>query len=113
MNTDLTQKGGEVIVHIADRPEDVARATAAAAAITHADPTLQVRIIVNGSALDGLVNSAPALDEADGVTIEACSVGLKRRGIDETQLQTSTTPIDSAVVAIVFAQRAGAVYMRL
>lgn len=113
MKTELTQKRDEVIVHVADNPEDVARATGAGTAITQADPTLRVRIIVNGPALGGLLDSAAALDVTDGVTIEACTVGLSRRGIDESRLQTSVTLVDSAVVAIVFAQRAGATYVRL
>lgn len=113
MKTDPAQKGNEVIVHVADSPEDVARATAAGAAIIQADPSLQVRIIVNGPALTGLLDSAATLDVADGVAIEACSIGLGRRGIDETRLQTSVATVDSAVVAIVFAQRAGAAYVRL
>ncbi|MFK4760108.1 hypothetical protein ACI3KS_04150 [Microbacterium sp. ZW T5_45] len=113
MKTELTQKRHEVIVHVADNPEDVARATGAATAITQADRTLQVRIIVNGPALGGLLDSAPAVEVTDGVTIEACRVGLSRRGIDESQLQTPVSLVDSAAVAIVFAQRAGAAYVRL
>ena len=107
------QQSDEVVLHVSDTAEDVARANAAATALTQADPQLRVRILVNGPALAGLTDSSSAITPSDGVTVEACSVGLQRRGMLDKPLQADVQAVESAVVAIVEAQRAGAAYVRL
>lgn len=108
-----TKPSDEVILHVADHPEDVTRATAAGAALVQADPALRVRIIVNGPALGGVTDDAQPAAPVDGVSLQACQIGLRRRGFAADQLQSGIGTIESAVVAIVQAQRDGASYMRL
>lgn len=102
----------DVVLHASDGPEDVDRATAAGAAIIRADPALRVRVIVNGPALDRLISTAERVAPVDGVTVQACQVGMRRRGIEDG-LQPGIQTVASAVVSIVQAQREGASYVRI
>ena len=111
--TSTDHLSNDAVLHVANSPDDVARATAAAAALTNADPQLRVRVIVNGAALSGLTDAAAPIAAGDGVTVEACQVGLRRRRIPEGELQSGIGTVASAIVAIVSAQRSGASYVRL
>jgi len=107
------QQHDEVVLHVSDTAQDVARANAAATALTQADPQLRVRILVNGPALAGLTDSSSVITPSEGVTVEACRVGLQRRGMLDEPLQADVQSVESVVVAIVQAQRDGAAYVRL
>ena len=102
----------EVILHVADDPADVQRAVDAAAGLQAADPAVDVRVIVNGPALTGLTGEV-AVGLPDNTQIAACSVGLDRREIGPGELRPDVLTVPSAVVAIVEAQKAGAVYVRM
>lgn len=101
-----------VILHATDDPGDVQRALDAASGVRSLDPSLHVRIIVNGGALTGLTGAAD-LNPPEGTEVAACSVGLGRRGIDHDELRPGVQSVPSAVAAIVEAQLAGAAYVRL
>jgi len=111
--TGTTPSRNEIVLHVSDTPEDVSRAIAASSALAQADPAAQVRIIVNGAALDGVTESAPPVTLDEGVTVEACQIGLRRRGIGEDSLRPGVSTLTSAVVSIAEAQRRGASYIRL
>ena len=104
--------GHEVVLHVSDHPEHLARAVAAGASLAQDDPELEVRVIVHGAALEGVTSAAEPVTPANEVRVEACRIGLERRGITEDQLQSSVNTVASAVVAMVQAQRGGASYIR-
>ncbi len=106
------QSRREVILHVSDDPADVQRALDAAAGLEDSSLDVSVRVIVNGAALTGLTGEeAVALPEHTQVA--ACRVGMGRRGIDPGELRPAVQTVPSAVVAIVEAQMAGAVYVRI
>lgn len=106
------QSSKEVILHASDEAGDVQRAVEAASTLRATDPELEVRIIVNGPALSGLTGHDD-LEIPEGTQVEACSIGMGRRGIAEQELRPSVQTTPSAVVAIVRAQSAGAAYVRI
>lgn len=101
-----------VILHVSDTPEDLKRATDAARGIRDAYPGLTVRVIING---DALASVAPGsdVDVAEGVEVQACSLGLARRGFDGALLPDGVSTVPAAVTAIVEAQQQGALYVRI
>lgn len=101
-----------VILHASDAPADVARATDAARELRRAHPELAVRVIVNGDALAALTDGT-AVAAPDGVQVQACSTGLARRNLDPVRLPDTVGTVPAAVTAIVEAQLAGAVYVRI
>lgn len=103
----------EIVLHVSDTPEDVSRAVAAGSALSEADPATRVRIIVNGAALDGVTDSPTPVTLGEGVTVEACQVGLRHRGLAEHRLRPGVGTVASAVVSIAEAQRGGALYIRI
>lgn len=109
----MTVHRSHVVLHVSDGAEHLSRAAAAAESLASSHPHLQVRIIVNGAALDGLVATSEPVSIEGGVTIEACEVGMQRRDIDTTTLQPGIRTVPSAIAAIVDAQLAGAAYLRL
>lgn len=102
-----------VVLHVSDRAEDVPRAVAAAEALKQGNPGLDVRIIVNGPALNGVTDSAHPITAAGAATVEACALGMKRRSLPLETLQPDVLTVASSVVAIVEAQLAGAAYVRI
>lgn len=102
-----------VVLHVADKPEDVARAVDAAASLTQARPGLRVRIIVNGPALGGVVAESQRLAPNPATTVEACEIGMRRRDLTPDLLQPAVHTVASAVIALVDAQLAGAAYVRI
>jgi len=96
-----------VVVHVTDDPADLDRAVATAQSLREAFPDGEVRVIVNGPALDGLREgqSLPG--------VEACAIGLERRGIDTAALRAGVDVIPSAAMAIAEAQFKGAAYIRI
>ncbi|MCT1549000.1 DsrE family protein [Brevibacterium casei] len=106
------QTSKEVILHASDEAGDVQRAIEAANTLRATDPELEARIIVTGPALSGLTGH-DGLEIPEGVQVEACRIGMGRRGIAEQELRPSVQTTPSAVVTIVQAQSAGAAYVRI
>ena len=111
--TDSTARPHAVVLHVSDDPADVSRAVAAANSLAETHPDLGVRVIVNGAALEGLTSAGITLAPVEGASVEACSVGMKRRNMSADQLQPVVHTVASAVSALVEAQLAGAAYVRL
>lgn len=102
----------QVLLHVSDRSDDVARALTSAATLVGEQPQLRVRIIVNGPALDGLTGQE-TVEPAAGVRVEACEVGMTRREISAGDLRPGVETVASAVVALVQGQHSGAAYIRI
>ncbi|GAA4489451.1 hypothetical protein [Microbacterium panaciterrae] len=105
-----------VVLHVSDRPEDVARAIDSAHTLHANRPAYRIRIIVNGPALRGATVDGAPLDLSrlpEGAGIEACEVGMRSRGIPTDTLQAGVRTTASAVVALSEAQLAGAAYVRI
>lgn len=102
-----------VVLHCSDAAEDVQRAVAAASTITTDDPSIRAEVIVNGAALEGLRLASPPVEPGARVSVRACSMGLSKRGIPSSDLQTEVGLTDSAVVALSQAQFEGAAYLRI
>lgn len=100
-----------VLIHVTQSEHDVARGVRAASELSRSHPELRVRVIVNGSALDGLL--APGQLIPAGVEVDACSIGLGKRSIDVAGLPSGVEVVHSAVEEIALAQLAGAAYIRL
>lgn len=96
-----------VVVHVSEDPADVERAVSTAASLREAFPDAEVRVIVNGAALEGLRAGEPLPG------VEACAVGLGRRGIDAGSLRDGVKVIPSAAIALAEAQFDGAAYLRI
>lgn len=101
-----------VVLHASTDPADVRRALDAAATLETSDPDLHVRIIVNGPALSGLTGRDPVEVPAN-TRVEACLVGMGKRGITVDQLRPAVGTVSSAVAALAQAQFAGAAYIRI
>ncbi len=101
-----------VILHASQNPHDVTRAVTSARHLHAAHPGLDVRVIVNGPALDGLL-AADAPAAPDGVRVQACAVGLRKRGVAPDALPRGVETTPGAVTAIVEAELAGAAYVRI
>lgn len=109
----MTNRTDQVILHVSDKAGDVPRAVAAAETITRSKPGLNVRIIVNGPALNGLTDSAEKVNSREATTIEACKLGMQRQNLPLETLQPDVLTLSSSIVAIVEAQLGGAVYVRI
>ena len=103
----------EVVLHVSDAAEHLPRATAAATTLREARPGTRVRIIVNGPALDAVVADGVPLTVDEATSVEACELGLGRRGLDPEALQPGVRTVGSAVIALFDAQQAGASYIRI
>lgn len=103
----------KVVLHCSDAPGDVQRAVVAASTITSGDPSIRAEVIVNGPALEGLRVDSPQIEPDEKVTVRACSMGLSKRGIPSSDLQTEVGLTDSAMVALSHAQFHGAAYIRI
>ncbi|MGB4137119.1 MAG: hypothetical protein WA971_11175 [Microbacterium sp.] len=101
-----------VVIHASDAQEDIQRAVATAAALSDAYPGARIRIIVNGEALNAISQLDPE-DVPAGVGVGVCSVGLRRRGIDESGVPEGVEVVPTAPLAIVEEQFNGAAYLRL
>lgn len=101
-----------VVLHASQDPKDVARAVSAARHLHAHHPELDIRVIVNGPALDGLLAS-DAPTSSDGVRVQACAIGLGKRGADADALPQGVETVPGAVTAIVEAEIAGAAYVRI
>lgn len=104
MNADGSR---QVVVHASDDSADLDRAVATAQSLRDAFPDTEVRVIVNGPALDGL-REGQALPD-----VEACAIGLGSRGIDPASLRAGVEIIPSAAAALIEAQFEGAAYLRI
>jgi len=104
MNADGSRR---VVVHVSDDPGDLDRAVSTAQSLRDAFPDAAVRVIVNGPALDGLREGQPPPG------VEACAIGLQRRGIDAASLRAVVEVIPSAATVLVEAQFEGAAYIRI
>lgn len=104
---------GIVLLHVSDAAADLQRALGSARTLTADDPSVHVRVIVNGPALSGVTNGADAVTAPPRTTIEACQVGMRARGIRSDELQESVVTTPSAVVALARAQGEGAAYIRV
>lgn len=102
---------GAVVLHASDKEADVQRAMASADNLQQSFPGIRVHIVVNGPALDGLVDLEVNLD--DQVSLSACSVGLGKRNIDTGALSNRVNVVPTAPEVIIREQFAGAAYMRL
>lgn len=101
-----------VLLHVVDAIEDIGRAVSTAGTLRESFPGIRVTIVINGPALEGLASlDMSAVPEGTGVS--ACSVGLRRRSIDETTLPEGVQVVPTAPEAIVREQFAGAAYIRL
>ena len=101
-----------VLLHASNEPGDVQRALAAVATLGAGQPQTGIRVIVNGAALDGLTGSDPVVLPAN-TEVEACLVGMGKRGITVDQLRPAVLTVPAAVVALAQAQFAGAAYIRI
>lgn len=102
----------EVILHVADDPADIQRALDAAEGLASTDASLQIRVIVNGAALAGLIGH-DVIDVPTRTEVSACRVGLAKRNTDLADLRPAVHTVSSAVSAIVAAQLNGAAYVRI
>lgn len=102
-----------VLLHVSDRPEDIARALGSARTLHERRPEFSIRIIVNGPAITGVTVDAPALELSDASTVEACEVGMRSRGILAEDLQAGIRTTPSAIVALSDGQLDGAAYVRI
>ncbi|MEX1080003.1 MAG: hypothetical protein WED09_12950 [Homoserinimonas sp.] len=109
----MTNRTHQVILHVSDKAEDVPRAVAAAETLTQNNSELDVRIIVNGTALNGVTDSAEQVSPGEATTIEACELGMQRRNLPLETLQSNVPTVPSSILAIVEAQLAGAAYVRI
>lgn len=101
-----------VVLHASNDPGDVQRALAAAATLGAGQPQTGIRVIVNGAALDGLTGTDPVVLPAN-TEVEACLVGMGKRGITVDQLRPAVLTVPAAVVALAQAQFTGAAYIRI
>lgn len=102
-----------VLLHVSDRPGDIARAIGIADILAGERPETRIRIIVNGPAIPGVAADAPTLPRTDAATIEACEGGLRGHGIAIDALQPGVLTVPSAAVALSDAQFDGAAYIRV
>lgn len=105
-------KQNAVVLHVVDAIEDIDRAVSTARTLRESFPGIRVTIIINGPALEGL----PGLDirtVPEGTGVSACSVGLRRRSVDESALPEGVQVVPTAPEVIVREQLAGAAYIRL
>lgn len=110
--TDSRSTTQAVVIHVSDAPEDVQRAMSTADALRASFPGARIRIIVNGDAL----SAVPALSTQqvpNDVEVAVCSVGLRRRDIDDADMPAGVEILPAAPVAIVEEQFKGAAYLRL
>lgn len=110
--SDIPAPARAVVIHVSDSPQDVQRAISTAGSLREAFPGVRVRIIVNGEALTAVASMTPQ-QLPDDVEVAACSIGLRRRDIDEDSLPEGVEVIAAAPVAIVEEQFNGAAYLRL
>lgn len=101
-----------VVLHASHAPADVARALDAARGLAKVHPDLDIHVMVNGDAIEGLTSDA-AKQIPDGVQVQACSIGLRNHGVDAAQISQGVELIPGAVTAIVEAELAGALYIRI
>lgn len=97
-----------IVLHARDAAQDVAGAAGTADRLRTAFPGAEVRVIVNGAALDGVTGSDPMPDG-----IEACAYGMTQRGISAEDLAPGVRIVPSAAEAIAAAQWSGAAYLRM
>lgn len=105
-----------VMLHVTDRPEDVARAILSSRTLHKARPAYGIRIIVNGAALAGLTTDAAPLDVEhlpENATLEACEVGMRAHDIAPDALQRGVSTTASAIAALSDGQLSGAAYIRI
>ncbi|MBM7466227.1 hypothetical protein [Microbacterium esteraromaticum] len=102
-----------VLLHVSDRPDDIARAIGIAHTLHDARPEYSIRIIVNGPAVRGATRDADPLEVPGFASIEICEGGLRGRGIPVDSLQPGVVTTASAAVAIADAQFDGAAYNRV
>ncbi|MBD7994613.1 hypothetical protein H9639_04815 [Arthrobacter sp. Sa2CUA1] len=108
----MVQDHRVVVLHASNEPADVERALAAAETLRTKGLPAHVRIIVNGAALDGLTGTEPVSLPPD-TEVEACLVGMGKRGITTNQLRPAVRTVPAAVAALAQAQFDGAAYIRL
>jgi len=112
----ITTDSQTVLLHVASRPEDVARAVGTARTLHRHRPEHRIRIVVNGPAITGVTTDADALDLSrlpQTATVEACEVGMRAHGIPGEKLQPGVGTVDSAVVTLSDAQFDGGAYVRI
>lgn len=109
----MNTQTASVVLHVSHHPEDLQRAVSAAEGLRKAQPDLQVRIIVNGLALEAVVQGSTPINAVEGVSIEACAIGLARRNVAIEELQDPVITTAAATVALVEAQQQGASYVRI
>jgi len=113
MTSSPSSQENVVILHVTEDPDDVARSAQAGAALREWDQSLEVKIVVHGAALTAVVDSDNPIELAEGVAVQACEIGLQRRGLADKERLPGVESIESAVITIVEAQRRGASYIRL
>lgn len=113
MTSSPSSQENVVILHVTEDPDDVARSAHAGAALREWDQSLEVKIVVHGAALTAVVDSDNPIELAEGVAVQACEIGLQRRGLADKERLPGVESIESAVITIVEAQRRGASYIRL
>src|SRR5690625_802694 len=113
MTSSPSSQENVVILHVTEDPDDVARSAQAGAALREWDQSLEGKIVVHGAALTAVVDSDNPIELAEGVAVQACEIGLQRRGLADKERLPGVESIESAVITIVEAQRRGASYIRL
>lgn len=106
---------GLVVLHVSDEPHDVVRGVSAGNLIAKNEP-MQVRIVVNGPAVAGLLASEfddGVIDLGDGVRVHACERALRGQHISIEDLARNVDTLPSGVVALAVAQHDGAAYIRI
>lgn len=96
-----------VVLHVSDDPVDIDRAVDTAHTLRETFPDANIRVIVNGPALEGLRRGSPLPG------VQACAIGLQRRKIDPSDLREGVEIIPSAATALIEAQFDGAAYIRI
>ncbi|MCI1983837.1 MAG: hypothetical protein LKJ47_03575 [Bifidobacteriaceae bacterium] len=101
-----------ILLHVSTAPEDVASGLRAAGRIVSALPEAHPVVVVNSSAIVGLLDVA-AEDIPEDVALKACNNALRSHELSAKDLPLGTEVVPSGVVYLASQQLAGAQYIRI
>ncbi|MCI1902133.1 MAG: hypothetical protein LKI93_05325 [Bifidobacteriaceae bacterium] len=101
-----------VVVHASNAASDVRKALTAAQRIRDAVEQVQPLVVVNGEAIEGLIDKEIS-ELPEGVKLAACNNAMKAHGLAAKDLPLGTQIVGSGVVYIAQCELAGAHYIRI